>query len=93
MKKFRKLFASITALTTAFSISIGTLAVTANGAKKAIDVKSAYNLKDHSSKIENKISTELTEKIKEENEETYPVVIWLENIDDTLGNRSLNYFS
>jgi len=44
MNKFRKLAASIAALTTALSLSVGTLAVTANEVKKAIDTKPAYTL-------------------------------------------------
>ena len=44
MNKFRKLAASIAAITTALSLSVGTLAVTANEAKKAIDAKPAYTL-------------------------------------------------
>lgn len=44
MKKFRKLAASIAAITTALSLSVGTLAVTANEVKKAIDAKPSYTL-------------------------------------------------
>ena len=44
MNKFRKLAASIAAITTALSLSVGTLAVTANEAKKAIDADSSYTL-------------------------------------------------
>ena len=44
MKKFRKLAASIAAITTALSLSVGTLAVTANEVKKAIETKPAYTL-------------------------------------------------
>lgn len=44
MKKFRKLAASIAAITTALSLSVGTLAVTANEAKKAVDADSKYTL-------------------------------------------------
>ena len=44
MNKFRKLAASIAAITTALSLSVGTLAVTANEVNKAIDTKPAYTL-------------------------------------------------
>lgn len=44
MNKFRKLAASIAAITTALSLSVGTLAVTANEVEKSIDVKPAYTL-------------------------------------------------
>jgi uncharacterized membrane protein len=44
MKKFRKLAASVAAITTALSLSVGTLAVTANEVKKAIDTKAEYTL-------------------------------------------------
>ena len=58
MKNLKKLAASLAAFTTALSLSVGTLAVTANEIQKAIDAKPAYT------KAENKFVTSFNNNAK-----------------------------